>query len=622
MKANLLLFVICFIGNIHLLSAQDVSKIKIIPQPVKVKQHTGVFKLTGATIVKSPSNVPENIAGLFVDMIKAPTGYLLKRKDAGKSVIQFALNAVQDTLLGKEGYRLSVTPSQIKLQANQPAGLFYGMQTLMQLLPNEIASRSTMEVSWTIPCTEIVDYPRFGWRGLMLDVSRHFFTKDFVKKYIDQLAQYKMNVFHWHLTDDQGWRMEIKSLPKLTSVGAWRAPRLGRWWNRNPQYGGEQPTYGGFYTQDDVREIVKYAKERYVIVLPEIDVPGHSLAAIAAYPELSCTGGDFKVNVGNLFYGLEDNSLCAGNEESYAFMDKVLTEVADLFPGEYIHIGGDEAYKGFWADCDKCKQKMKDEGLQTVEQLQSYFIRRMEKIVKSKGKKLIGWNEILEGGLAPGAAVMSWQGFDGGIAAAKMNQPVVMTPASHCYLDLYQGDSAIEPPTYSLLRLNTSYSFEPIPEGVNPALILGGQGNLWTESVPNPRQVEYMTWPRAFALAEVLWSSKTSRNWDDFVDRVEHHFERFDYAEVNYATSMYDAIIKTVKLPEPDRFAVTLTTEVKGLDFYYTFDNTYPDKFSPQYTDESIKVPRGADTFRVITYRNNKPIGKMITLSVNELQQR
>ena len=608
-----------FLGNAFVVQAHP--GIRIIPQPVQLVAQKGAFRLTGSTVIKNSPNVPDNIAELFAGMLKSPTGYSFKNKGTGRSVIQFSINSSPNPVTGNEGYTLAITPSRIEVAANKPAGLFYGMQTLMQMLPAEIAGHSKTNTSWLIPCARITDYPRFGWRGLMLDVSRHFFEKDFVKKYIDQLSKYKMNVFHWHLTDDQGWRIEIKGLPKLTEKGAWRAPRMGKWWTRDPQFGGEEPSYGGFYTQDDIREIVSYAKQRYVTVLPEIDVPGHSMAALAAYPELSCTGGDFRVNVGNKFYTLEDNALCAGSEETYTFMNKVLTEVAALFPGQYIHIGGDECFKGFWKDCRKCNQRMKDENLKTVEELQSYFIKRMEKTIKASGKKLIGWDEILEGGLAPEAAVMSWRGFKGGIAAAKMNHPVVMSPASHCYLDLYQGDPVIEPPTYSMLRLNTSYAFDPVPEGVNPALILGGQGNLWTESVPNPRQAEYMTWPRAFALAESFWSRKEDRNWDGFVTRVEHHFRRFDVAQINYSTSMYDAVIKTVKAPWPNAMKIALSAEVKNLDMYYTFDGTYPDQFSPRYSD-TLTIPRGADLFRVVTYRDNRPIGKMISISIKDLDIR
>lgn len=603
-------------------SAKGENEINLIPQPVKLETQTGFFKISATTkMVSNQAN--KEIADLFAAMIKAPTGYNLGHATSHKYGIHLNINATYNSTLGNEGYVLEVNPSRISISANKPAGLFYGMQSLMQLLPKEIESPlKTKTETWLVPCVKITDYPRFAWRGLMLDVSRHFFDKELVKKYINQLAKYKMNVFHWHLTDDQGWRIEIKSLPKLTEIGAWRAPRMGLWWTRNPQAEGENASYGGFYTQAEVKEIVKYAQERFVTILPEIDVPGHSLAALAAYPELSCTGGPFKVNVGNVFYTKEDNALCPGNEQTFDFMDKVLGEVAALFPGQYIHIGGDECYKGFWKDCAKCQKRMAGENLKTVEELQSYFIKRMEKIVQAKGKKMMGWDEILEGGLAPEATVMSWRGMQGGIEAAKANHHVVMTPTANCYLDLYQGDPAVEPPTYSRLTLTNCYNFEPIPKEISdPSLVLGGQGNLWTESVPNYRQVEYMTWPRAFALAEVFWSPKETRNWDSFVQRMEANFARYNIANVNYATSVFDASIQPVKDTVNKTMRIALTTELKDLDVYYTFDGTYPDHFSPKYK-EPLAIPIGSDMFRVLTYRNHQPVGKMITVSIKDLEKR
>lgn len=603
-------------------ASEKTPPINLIPLPVKVETGTGVFSITPATGLVAEDAL-KGITDLFASILNTPSGYQLRHVKTDNNGIHFTLNSTYNKTLGNEGYILDIKPTRIDISANKPAGLFYAMQSLLQLLPKEVESSVKVEQgNWTVPCMKITDYPRFGWRGLMLDVSRHYFPKESVKKYIDQLAKYKMNVFHWHLTDDQGWRVEIKSLPELTSIGAWRAPRMGTWWTREPRAPNEPTTYGGFYTQEEVKEIVTYAQERFVTIIPEIDVPGHSLAALAAYPDLSCTGGPFDVNVGNVFYGKEDNALCPGNEQSFVFMDKVLTELAALFPGQYIHIGGDECYKGFWKNCKKCKKRMADEKLKTVEELQSYFIKRMEKIVISKGKKMIGWDEILEGGLAPEATVMSWRGVQGGINAAKMNHPIIMTPDHNCYLDLYQGDPAGEPPTYSMLTLRTCYNFEPVPKEVtDSSLILGAQGNLWTESVPTYRHAEYMTWPRAFALSEVCWSEKTARNWDSFIQRMEAHLARYDVANVNYARSVYDAAIVPTKKTADKPMRITLTTELEHLDIYYTFDGTFPDQFSSKYTN-TLDIPKGADTFRMITYRNNKPIGKMITVSIKELEKR
>jgi len=478
------------------------------------------------------------------------------------------------------------------------------------------------EKQWSIPCVSITDYPRFGWRGLMLDVSRHFFNKEDVKKYIDQMVKYKYNVFHWHLSDDNGWRVEIKSLPLLTRIGAWRPERVG-YWNKVQQPLAYEPfSYGGYYTQDDIREIVAYAQMRNVTILPEIDVPAHSLALISAYPDLSCTRLRYSVNPGSDFYQKDDNALCIGNDSIFIVLDKVFTELADLFPGKYIHIGGDEAFKGFWSQCPKCQKRMADEHLKNVEELQSYFVKRIEKILLSKGKKLIGWDEILQGGLAPEATVMSWRGMKGGIEAAKMNHHVIMSPWDYCYLDLYQGEPTVEPLTYGMCRLSDSYRYDPVPDSVDQSFILGGQANLWTESVATLRHAEYMTWPRALALAEVYWSPKSKRNWDSFVSRMESQFLRFDAAHVKYARSAYNVIVR----PAKDIFGEVyfmLETEIPNLDIYYTFENALPDEFYPKYKDkQKLTFPKGATQVRVVTYRNGKPIGEQVCLKKEDLEKR
>jgi len=602
------------------------KRTRIVPIPVNMEMLEGAFTLDSITPILIDPNKTElkELAAFFSKMIELPTGFRFpisaSSKPGNGKGIYLNLNQTADHLIGKEGYRLEVTKERITLRANQPQGLFYGMQTVLQLLPPDIAAtRRVNDVKWEVPCVRVTDFPRFGWRGLMLDVSRHFFPVSFVKKYIDQLAKYKMNRFHWHLTDDQGWRIEIKSLPRLTSVGAWRVTRTGTWWDRERPAPGEVPDYGGYYTQEEIREVVRYAEKRFVTILPEIDVPGHSLAAIAAYPELACVEDIYYVNPGSRYYGEVDNSLCVGNEQVYDFLDKVFTEVAELFPGKYIHVGGDEAYKGFWRKCPKCQRKMQAEGLRNVNELQSYFIKRAEKILQSKGKQLIGWDEILEGGLAPNATVMSWRGMDGGIQAAKMGHRVIMTPKQHCYIDLYQGDPMIEPPTYSMLRLTDSYHFNPVPPGVNPEMILGGQGNLWTESVPNERHAEYMTWPRALALAEVFWSPQERKNWTDFIGRMEAQFKRFDAAEINYSRSAYDPIVTPRWAPGKKDILIALDTEIPGLEIYYSFDGTWPDNFLDQYLGEPLRVPKGADTFRVTTYKNGTKVGKTISFRISEL---
>jgi hexosaminidase len=622
MAAHMKMIVVCLTALILAPAAAPAATPALIPQPVSLRMQSGAFRLHSGIAIVVPPGVPEarQAAAYLANALAAPTGWQLKvsesaRSSARRNAIVLALSAQSTAPAHPEGYELAVTTRGVRIQSPTPAGLFYGVQTLLQLLPPEIESQTRRDAAFAMPCVHIVDYPRFAWRGLMLDVSRHFFTKEFVEQYIDRMARYKMNVFHWHLTDDNGWRIEIKGLPQLTQVGAWRVPRLARWGTREPPREGEAATEGGFYTQDDIREVVAYARQRFVTVVPEIEMPGHSLAALAAYPELSCTGGPFQVNPGSNFYEKVDNAFCPGNEKTFEFIDKVFSEVAPLFPSEYVHIGGDECFKGFWKTCTKCQRRMADEHLANVEELQSYLVRRAEKILESKGKKLIGWDEILEGGLAPNAAVMSWRGMDGGIAAAKMNRQVVMTPTNFVYLDYYQGDPSLEPSTFGRLLLSTCYRFEPTPDGVDPKYILGGQGNLWTESVPNPRHAEYMTWPRAFALAEVLWSPKASRNWDDFATRVETQFQRLDAAQVNYARTIYDVALTPVR-DAAGRAAVRMTTELSGCDIYYTFDGTNPDQFMPKYSGEPVPIPGDASVVKAIAYRAGHPSGRVLSLTV------
>lgn len=369
-----------------------------------------------------------------------------------------------------------------------------------------------------------------------------------------------------------------------------------------------------------MKEVLAYAAERYVRVIPEIDVPGHSLAALVAYPDLACMKAPSAVGVGNKFYGEDENTLCVGKDATFEFMDKVLTEVAALFPDEYIHIGGDECFKGFWHKCPRCQARMKAENLKNENELQSYFIHRMESILKEKGKKLIGWDEIIDGGLAPDATVMSWRGMEGGIKSAKAGHHVIMTPTEHCYIDLWQGEPSVEPDTYSMCRLKDSYSFNPVPDSVPAEMILGGQGNLWAESVPTFRHAEYMTWPRGWALAEVLWTGPSKTDWDRFWPRVERHFVRADQAQINYARSMYNAIV-TPYYTEDGVLEIKLDSELGNLDIYYTFDNTDPDNFTPKY-EAPLRIPKNATWLRIVTYRDNKPIGKVITLTIKELEKR
>jgi hexosaminidase len=628
-KASFLLLLACESPVVAQDQKQDIS---IIPLPVSVQKSQGQFTLANAMAIGIPAKQRElaTVAAYLADKLRPATGYNFKIVTSGEPAIQLLLKKPADTRLKKEGYALSVNDRKIVIEANTPAGIFYGIQTLLQLLPKEIESKKTVnDVAWTIPAVSIVDYPRFAWRGVMLDVSRHFFPKEYVKDFIDRMARYKLNRFHWHLTDDNGWRVQIKSLPKLTEVGAWRVPRTGTFGRNAAPKPGEAATDGGFYTQEDIKEIIQYARQRYIEVLPEIDVPGHSMAAIASYNYLSVTndtsirvnpGSSFSTWFGNGKFEMHlDNTLNPADEKVYQFLDKVFGEVAMLFPFEYIHMGGDECYKGFWERDPGVQAFMKKMNIKNGEELQSYFVKRVSKILAAKKKKLIGWDEILEGGLAPGAAVMSWRGTKGGIEAAHQKHPVVMSPAPLYYLDMSQGDPSVEPPVYSTARLKDVYTFDILPSEIDSAYVLGGQGNLWTEQIPTPPQVEYMTYPRAFAISESLWSPKPRKNWDSFVTRVEDHFERFDQAHVNYARSMYDPIIKVRKSEKG--IVVELATEVNGLDLYYTLDNTIPNQYYSHYIDP-VLLPPDVDQFRVISYRDGKAVGKLISIKMEDLVKR
>ena len=613
--------------------AQINDRPALIPEPVKMVEQPGTFMLPKNIIIEA-SNLPElsNTIDFLKKRLTVPTGSTVEIKSTSPDAhISLVLNTQPDLEIGGEGYNLNVSPNKIIISANQPAGLFYGVQTFMQLLPAEIESNSLVNnITWQIPSVNITDYPRFGWRGLMFDVSRHFFTKQEVMDFIDLMARYKYNLFHWHLTDDEGWRIEIKSLPRLTEIGAWRVGKTGYFGTFPPLLPNEKPTYGGFYTQDDIKEVITYAKERFVNILPEVDVPGHSLAAVASYPELSCTPGAGKYQVGyggkimdwhgnGTFTAIVDNSLCPANEKVYTFLDKVFTEVAALFPFNYIHVGGDECAKNFWEKSPQVKALMKKEGLKNMHEVQGYFEKRVAKIINSKGKKLIGWDEIIEGGLAKDATVMSWRGEKGAIEAARLKHDVVMSPTTFAYLDYMQGDVIVEPRVYASLRLKKSYQFEPVPAGVEAKYIKGGQGNIWTEQITNVRHLQYMAWPRAFAIAESVWSQKEKKDWNSFISRVEAQFKRFDTREIKYAPSMYDPIF-TAKNKQ-GKLGITLETEVEGLDIYYSFDNSFPDRFYPKYTKE-LTPPTESVALKTVTYRGDKMVGRMIVMPLEEMKKR
>ena len=509
----------------------------IIPRPVQLTPKPGSFSFTpGVVIVAHGRTTP--IARKLASLLAPPTGtWSPVQASAGKAerVIRLSINS-RLKKLGPEGYRLSVTPQGIDAQAYQEAGLFYAIQTLRQLLPPQVYRAAPVgPLDWQIPCVEIEDMPRFRWRGMHLDVGRHFMPKSFIMKMIDLLALHKLNTFHWHLTEDQGWRIQIKQYPRLTEVGAWRKETLVGHWSDHPQ----QPVFdgkphGGFYTQEDVREIVAYAKERYITVLPEIELPGHCQAAIAAYPELGNTGRQIQVSTS---WGIHEDVFNV-EENTILFLQNVLEEVLELFPSPFIHIGGDEVPKKHWQESPAAQKRLLELGLKDEAELQSYFIRRMDAFLTNRGRRLIGWDEILEGGLAPNATVMSWRGESGGIAAANAGHDVVMAPNQYTYLDYFQDDPEKEPLGIGgYLPLEKVYTYEPVPSALSSKAaqhVLGAQAQLWTEYMPNSRQVEYMAFPRLCALAEVVWTPPTNKDYSDFLSRLKIHLARLEALDVNY----------------------------------------------------------------------------------------
>ncbi len=519
-------------------SKQDnlsIGDIAILPKPVHVMENDGFFEIRKNTKIIVDSET-EPLGEMLRTLLSPSMGFELDVSDGNpvRNSIHLSVNpSLKD--LEAEGYRLTVDKKRVLIEAPAWAGIFYGMQTLRQLLPVEIFSEVVSEdVRWVLPGVEIKDFPRFKWRGMHLDVCRHFMPVEFIKKYIDLIAIHKMNSLHLHLTDDQGWRIEIKKYPKLAEISAWRDETIvGHYRDEPRKFDGQ--SHGGFYTHDEIREIVSYAKERYVTIVPEIEMPGHGQAALAAYPEISCTGGPFKVST---IWGIRKEVYCAGNEKTFEFMENVLGEVLDLFPGEYIHVGGDECPKDRWEECQKCQSRIRSEGLQDEHELQSYFIKRIEKFLNENNRRLIGWDEILEGGLAPNATVMSWRGEEGGIAAAREGHDVVMTPYSHTYFDYYQADPENEPLAIGgLLPLEKVYAYDPVPAELNEQQrhhILGVQGQVWTEYISTPEKAEYMAFPRACAMAEIGWTPSDQKDYELFSSTLLRHLKRLDFMNVNY----------------------------------------------------------------------------------------
>ena len=589
------------------LMAQNKNVVNIIPKPLSIEIEKGSFSLGDKTQIFYEQGLVEHAKFLAEYINFAHKTDIPINENSSPTGKNYILLKIDNNLNSDDEYVIKIQNDIVIATAKHPMGIFYAIQSLRQLFFE----------SKILDCMTIHDKPRFQYRGMHLDVSRHFHPKEFVKKYIDFLAMYKLNIFHWHLVDDHGWRLEIKKYPKLTSVGAWRTDREGiSWRDRIPQQPGEETTYGGFYTQDEVREIVQYAADRYVTILPEIEMPGHCMAALAAYPELSCTGGPFTVPTGTYWPPTDD--FCAGNDYTFEFLENVLLEVMELFPFEYIHIGGDEAFKNRWKTCPKCLTRVEQENLKDIDELQSYFVKRIEKFILSKNKRIIGWDEIIEGGLAPEATVMSWRGMNGGIVAAKEGHDVIMAPTTYCYFDYYQGDPLLEPEAISgFVPISKVYTFEPIPEELTTEEakhILGGQANLWCEFISNTKHVEYMVFPRITALTEVVWSAKENRDWDDFITRVHKHTRLLDALGVNYARSMYNVTITTTLDTIKKELTLHMNTEAKNSTIYYTLDGSTPTDKSTLYKGPFV-LEKSA-TIKAVNYYSKDDASKVSTTEV------
>jgi len=586
------------------------NDIQIIPKPAMLKLEAGGFLFNENTQFLATNSEQKEIAKVLVNKFKKATGWNLNivEKQPGNNFIEFVL----DKGIENEGYELIVTSSKVTIKSSGNAGFIYGLESVRQLLPVAIESKEKVaNTEWIIPNVTIKDQPRFQWRGLMLDLSRHFFDKEYIKKIIDGLAMHKMNVLHLHLVDDQGWRIEIKKYPKLTEVGAYRVDQEDAAWNARATVDpNEKGTYGGFLSQKELKELVKYAQSKNVEIVPEIEMPAHVTSAIASYPHLSCFEKPVGVPSGGL-WPITD-IYCAGKESTFEFLEDVLTEVMEIFPSKYIHIGGDEATKTNWKTCPHCQKRMKKEGLHDVEELQSYFVKRMEKFINANGKKLVGWDEILEGGLAPDATVMSWRGVKGGVQAAKEGHDVVMTPGSHCYFDHYQGPQNDEPLAWGgFTPLSKVYTFDPIVDSMTPEQakhVLGGQANLWSEFVPTEAQSEYMIFPRVAALAEAVWSPKELRDWTDFSGRINTMFKRYQYLGINYAKSAYLVTSDTQINMEEKAVEVLLKNEFPFGDILYTLDGSALSATSEKYVG-AIKMSK-TTRIRAALYENGKPMAK------------
>ncbi len=576
--------------------------INIVPKPNSIVSSEGKFEITSTTKLFVSSAVDmSKVENFLKSRLQDAAGLRLEGINQKPESDYISIEVDKSLNLAKEAYKLTSTAEGITIKASHERGAFYGVVSLVQLLPAEIESKVKQDNAWSVPFVEINDAPRFPWRGMHLDVCRHFVSVEFIKKQLDVLAMYKINTFHWHLTEDQGWRIEIKKYPKLTEVGSRRVEGNGK-------------EYGGFYTQQQVKEIVAYAAERYIDVVPEIELPGHALAAVVAYPHLTCNEGPFKVR--NI-WGVEADVYCAGKESTFKFLEDVIAEVIPLFPSVYFHIGGDECPKKRWEKCKLCQKRIKNEGLKNEHQLQSYFIKRIEKVLLAHGKKMIGWDEILEGGLAPSATVMSWRGEKGGIEAANQGHDVVMTPGNWVYLDHYQGSKAVEPIAIGgYTTLEESYSYDPIPAKIDKDKqhhILGTQGNVWSEYMYTDELFEHRIYPRIIALAEVNWTQKANKDYKDFTKRMVNQYVRLDYHDINYHIPMPEGNANTVAFIDDVKLKFTTTRPIKMV---YTVDGAEPTANSMEYLNDLTF--KSATTLKIRTVLETGKLGNVRTITLEK----
>jgi hexosaminidase len=592
--------IFCFI-LIVLASHQLWAQVSIIPKPAEITILPGVdsFAVTPKTVIVIGDKSLQPSVDFFNEYLKQVLGFQLKTAKKLPVGNAIALSVHKDGRVSG-AYKMDINKRSVVVNGEDESGVFYAMQTLLQLLPVDKAEQLR------IPLLQIKDAPRFQYRGMHLDVGRHFFPVSFIKQYIDYLALHKMNYFHWHLTEDQGWRIEIKKYPRLTQVGAYRnGTIIGHY----PGTGNDGKRYGGFYTQKEIKEIVTYAARRYITVVPEIEMPGHSAAALTAYPSLGCTGGPYEVRQ---TWGVSKDVFCAGNDSVFTFLQDVLDEVMALFPSRYIHVGGDECPKDRWKECPKCQRRIKDNHLKDEHELQSYFIQRIEKYINSKGRILIGWDEILEGGLAPNAVVMSWRGEQGGIEAARQKHDVIMTPSAYLYFNQYQGKASTEPLAIGgYLTLQKVYSYNPVPEQLSAEeakYIRGVQANLWTEYIATQENATYMALPRMAALAEIAWTSPEQKNWDDFSRRMQQQYQRYDALNIVYAKTVYD-VQQTILLESAlSRATVSLADDAYGTKIYYTLDGSEPSNSSSLYSKPFIV--RKSVIVKAASFKDGKKVGQ------------